>query len=214
MRCIWMLERIIRLLSGHIAIRIATPKITRIQPYWMSRVRFIQRSTRITIVAKGCTTPLIHPPYGFTFSKSCPIETSRCHSCGPAKSSNRIPSADRGATTVAAARTATLFTRGAPVTCTSANGDVALSAARTPTRKYLLFATAHANGPACRTRSPGSGLRKSTRSAPARSGFIAYARWRWSSVVSASCDVKPVGRSVRRNVGCARPSARQVTAAR
>ena len=41
----------------------------------------------------------------------------------------------------------------------------------TPTRKYLFLATAHANGPCSRIRSPGSGLRKSMRSAPATHGL-------------------------------------------
>ena len=40
----------------------------------------------------------------------------------------------RGAITVAAARDATRFTRGAPVTCTSANGGAMVSRATMPTR--------------------------------------------------------------------------------
>jgi hypothetical protein len=84
MRCIWMLERIIRELSGHMPSRITTPKITRIHPYSIRSVRFIHRRMRMTIVAKGCTTPLANPPYGFAFCRSRPMSTRRSHSCGPA----------------------------------------------------------------------------------------------------------------------------------
>ena len=115
---------------------------------------------------------------------------------------------------VAFARNANLFVRGAPVTCSSANAGAAFSGVSTPTKKYLLLATAHACGPGLSSRSPGSGLRKSTRSGPPDAGLYAYARWRASSVVSASCDVNPVGRLVSRKAGCGRPLARTSTCVR
>ena len=83
MRCILRLERIAVWFSGQSMRRIPTAKTTNSQPYENPVFDFIHNSSRITMVANGCTAPCSQPPYGFAFSKSRPSWCSRTHSCGP-----------------------------------------------------------------------------------------------------------------------------------
>ena len=117
------------------------------------------------MVAKGCTIPCIHPPYGLEVSNSRPIATSRVNSCGPAYTSKATAPSASGITTCPSACVTSLPVRTPPVNPTSANPG-APAGVSTPTRKYLFLATAQVMGPPSSFRSPGSRSRKGTPSAP------------------------------------------------
>src|SRR5438270_3174997 len=106
----------------------------------------------------GCTTACRkRQPYGFTWSKSCPIRMRRCDSCGPPYISYENAPLRTSLTTLAVAFVAILEVRGPPASVTSLKG-VLVGYDRIPKTKYLFLIATQLSGPASRVFSPGSRL--------------------------------------------------------
>src|SRR3990172_3019287 len=99
------------------------------------------------MVANGCTTGCMKPPYGFAVSNSRPMARIVSQDCGPAYSEKLALPSTSGITTVPTARVASLLSRGPTTACSSANGVESLGDS-TPTTKYFVLATAQESGPA------------------------------------------------------------------